>query len=296
MSYRQLRLGSIARCAPLFAVAMVAAAGSLAFGAPTPVTDCTTIKTPGTYQLTQAINASASGDCIVIKAGNVILNLHNFNLIGTTGSLAGIHVMPKAGNVFIEGDGANITGFTNGVEIEGANNSMEHLAAGGNSANGVWLHRATGANVARLFCDNNGIAGLLLDHSNRCRVIDVEAGSNGQYGMWLMGSSSNFIQLFQLDDNNVELYLGCSPTGPSGTKCNPGPQSSNNRIFGGIGGLAIWAPVFGLAIDLGSVGNRIIGNDFQNDTSQDLFDNNPNCGTNLWFANRFTKADPSCIN
>ena len=46
----------------------------------------------------------SAGDCLVITASNVSLNLNHFDLLGAT-SGAGIHVMKTAARVFIEGNG-----------------------------------------------------------------------------------------------------------------------------------------------------------------------------------------------
>jgi parallel beta-helix repeat protein len=243
----------------------------------------------GTYQVPNPFTAATPGDCIVIKASNVTLDLHNSEMTGIGGSL------PGTANVFIEGDGTSISNFTNGIELEGTNSFVEHLFARDNSGNGVWLHGKKQTTVSRISCDHNGVTGMLLDHSNHNRVEGLEASQSGKFGLWLDGSSFNIVDGSDFSDNDVGLYLGCSSGGPSGVKCKPGPQSSNNQIYGNQGALAVWQPNLGIAIDLGSLSNRIIGNDIFNDVTDDLLDENPNCGNNFWFANRSAISSPSCI-
>ena len=40
---------------------------------------------------------------------------------------------------------------------------------------------------------------------------------------------------------------------------------------------------------------RVIGTDFLNNNTRDLTDENPNCATNVGFANDFKLADSACI-
>jgi hypothetical protein len=56
---------------------------------PTPVSACQTIDQPGAYVLTQ--NLAASGDCLVVNASNVTIDLAGFAITGSnTGSDSGI--------------------------------------------------------------------------------------------------------------------------------------------------------------------------------------------------------------
>jgi parallel beta-helix repeat protein len=295
MRYSELRILRSAVTFAMIAAAIAALAGSAALAAPTPVMNCTTIKKPGTYEVPSPFTAAAPGDCIVIKASDVTLNLNNSEMTGIAGSLAGIHVMPGAARVFIEGDGTSISNFTNGIELEGTNGFVEHLSAGNNSANGVWLHNAKQTTVSRIFCESNGVAGIFVDHANHNRIENVAVSQNGKFGLWLNGASFNFVIGSNFSDNDVGLYLGCSPTGPSGAKCKPGPQSSNNQVYGNSGAVATWQPNHGIAVDIGSLNNKLIGNDVFNDVIDDLLDENPNCGSNFWFANQAAISSPSCV-
>src|ERR1700733_9880701 len=80
----------------LAAVAMMLPA--VAFSqSPISITACGKIKKAGLYELDSDRVASepASGDCLVITAANVSLNLNHFDLYGATADV-GIHVMKSA--------------------------------------------------------------------------------------------------------------------------------------------------------------------------------------------------------
>ena len=66
-----------------------------------------TITKAGTYTVTASLSASG-GDCIDIKASNVILNVQKKGITGPgsgTSTGAGIHVLKSSSRAFIEGGG-----------------------------------------------------------------------------------------------------------------------------------------------------------------------------------------------
>jgi hypothetical protein len=64
---------------------------------PIAITTCGKISKAGLYEVDAnlVVSTPAAGDCLVITAPNVSLNLNNFDLFGAT-SAAGIHVMKTA--------------------------------------------------------------------------------------------------------------------------------------------------------------------------------------------------------
>jgi len=70
---------------------------------------------------------SAAGDCLIIRAPNVTVNL-NRQIITGQGSGAGVQVLASGANAFIEGDDATISGFSVGIQIDAATVLAEILA------------------------------------------------------------------------------------------------------------------------------------------------------------------------
>jgi hypothetical protein len=77
--------------AALFPIALALGAaiapGPGAQAAPTPIRECQTIDQPGSYVLER--NLTATGDCLVITANFVTVNLAGFALTGTGGQGGG---------------------------------------------------------------------------------------------------------------------------------------------------------------------------------------------------------------
>ena len=83
------------------------------------ITDCTILVEPGIYSVTQDLPASggllSGGDCILVEAANVTINLNNHTITGggsgaavTDGGVALENITIRSGTV---------TGFENGVAL-----------------------------------------------------------------------------------------------------------------------------------------------------------------------------------
>jgi hypothetical protein len=241
------------------------------------------IKKAGTYtvqnDLTSGQGLTPAGDCIDVAAPHVVLLLDGFNLTGN-GTGVGLHVMPKAAKFFVAGfrsktstastPYSTLSGWGTGAEFDANKGVMDYFQANDNAAVGILLNRATGVNVNEMSCLNNGV-----------------------YGIWLKSSSGNQINISASHNNgNSGVYLGCSSNGPNGQAC--APSSSKNRIFNHSSGPSKPSgnTHYGIAIDTGGVGNRIINTGSGGNGTADLLDNNPNCGTNIWHANTFNTVVP----
>jgi hypothetical protein len=100
----------------------------------------------------------------------------------------------------------------------------------------------------------------------------------------------------------ASAYLGCNPTGPNGTTCPAGtPSSDNNSLTGNaLNAMAHLSDVsnsasqrFGIAVGLGSRGNRFSFITGSGNVTDDALDENPNCANNRWFAGTFTASSPA---
>ena len=112
------------------------------------VINCMTITTAGVYVVDGPLTQSGPGDCLLIKAANVTLDLNHQTVTGS-GSGVGVHIEASAGNAFVEGAAATISGFADGIEMDGANAFAENFFANDNADAGVYLNAAKQARVAR---------------------------------------------------------------------------------------------------------------------------------------------------
>jgi len=245
-----------------------------------------TITAKGHYEvmhdLSIAQGLTAKNGCIDIKASNVFLLLNGYSIAGdNTKSGIGIHVLPGAKSVFVEGvasedstalsDFTELTSWDVGVLWEGAHGILDDVESALNGTAGIELNRATG-NV----------------------LSDFTLHENAVYGMWLKASSNNQIECGSFHSNdNTGLYVGCSASGPSGKRCKGVGASNNNHLYD----LSSTSNAIGIAIDLGNSGNAITDNFTFNNGTADLADKNPACGNDLWYGNHFdTQAsDSGCI-
>lgn len=276
---------------------------------PIPITACQSITTTGYYQVQNTLS-STGGDCLVIQAPYVTLNL-NGNAISGSGTGAGIHVLdntaPDTSNeteikgVFIEGGSAIISGFATGIEDNAIGTFGEDFQVNSNKGDGLLLRRARGGHYSTFSAEANGVSGVHIRHGSGNTLVALGTTGNTVYGVWLDDSSNNSIdENFAAGNGIAGYYLGCSPTGPNGVSCTHGSSSSNlifsSVSFGSAFG-SILTQQYGIAVDLGNNNNRIANNGSTSNAIDDMLDENASCGTNIWFFNGFGTANPaSCIN
>ncbi len=249
-----------------------------------------TITKPGTYAVSADLSASsgltAGNGCIDVKAARVKLLLQG-HLIQGAGTGVGLHLLPSATGAFVEGQGAEgdepgtsalIEDWDTGIRWEASNGILDHLGSQSNASFGIELDNARGNDIS-----------------------DYDASFNGIYGTFIVGSSANQIDAAKSGDNAIAgIYLGCSTGGPSGERCKGVKPSNNNFIYDVHAGVSKGSQVvskFGIVIDTGNGGNLVTDDLSRGDTTDDLTDMNPGCGTNIWFANSFDtqSSTPPCI-
>jgi hypothetical protein len=235
-----------------------------------------TITKGGLYTVTADLSGAA-GDCIAIKANNVILNTNKHKITGPgsgTSTGAGIHVLKSSSGAFIEADSL-LSGWKYGLEVQGKNTAMDDSGFEHNVV-GVFLDGATGANIN-----------------------DFGAEDNSVYGVWIRGSKDNQVNCFNAQNNTgTGVYIGCHNNDTRGTRCRRVKPSSGNRIYdfdSENNGDA------GVVIDVGNKGNVVTDLTIKNNTGGvDSIDENPGCGTDHWMDNgsgssNFGVTSQSCI-
>jgi len=251
----------------------------------TTITACgCTIASAGTYAVANDLNASqgltSRGSCIDINTTNVKLFTNGFNIIGAgTGTGTGIHVLNTANNALLEASGpeaqytyTTLSGWQYGLESEADNVMIDAYYFDGNTT-GVWLRNAA----------NN-------------HLTYFDASGNTTYGAWIRGGSGNSIDNAYLGNNGVAgLYVGCSTTGPTGTRCTGFGNTSSGNFISFAGSEAGGPPQsYGIALESGSTGNTVADTAFVGNTADDFWDGSTTA-VNVWRVNSFTTANRSYI-
>lgn len=267
---------------------------------PIAIIACGKITKPGLYELDNVLVASTSsaGDCLVITASNVSLNLNGFDLWGGAVSAVGIHVMKTASKAFIEGNGSIIQAFGVGIQIDAPGALVDNFTVLSNTDAGVLLNHVQQVDLSNFSATTNKNDGVrIVGGGYNVLQMPVISG-NGRFGVWVQSSSHNSIGNFEINKNALTgIYIGCSQAGPRGL-CARGATASNyNYLFSGTikdSGLQ----QYGVAIDLGDNFNRVVNVFASQNFVFDLLDVNPDCGTNYWFAEPIIGmvAPPTCIN
>ncbi len=282
----------------MVAVTLPSAAYSLV---PTAITACGKITKAGLYELDSDLIASSpsAGDCLVITASNVSLNLNHFDLLGATNAV-GIHVMKTAARVFIEGNGSTIQTFGVGIQIDAPDALADSFTVLSNTDAGVVLNKVQQADLSNFSATNNKNDGVRIVEGGYNVLQTPVITGNGRYGVWAESSSHNSVGNFDVTDNSLAgIYIGCSQAGPSSLCKKGSPASNYNSLFSGVAGVSnSGVQQYGVAIDKGDNFNRVVNvRAWQNDEF-DMLDVNVGCASNFWFAEPIIGqvAPPACIN
>src|SRR5688572_836579 len=144
------------RRVPLVATIAAALLPAAAAAAPQLVNNCQTISQPGSYAVNRNLNAN--GDCLVVAADFVTIDLQGFVLTGNS-SGAGIAVPAGPVRRGLSVVNGTVTGFLNGIDAANSTGTaVERVYATGNTLHGI----LTGgrAIVTRSRSTNNGGDGI----------------------------------------------------------------------------------------------------------------------------------------
>jgi parallel beta-helix repeat protein len=262
--------------------------------APTLLSNCTTIVTPGFYELETPIVTSGVISCIDIFSAGVTLSLQS-TITGDGTHGIGIHIEVGAAGTIIRGNavkenptaGAKVSGFNVGVRDDQGGSVIGDFQISNNHTSGLVMQGASADICDDLRVDNNGHDGIHVISSSRTRITFSEANSNGVYGLWLDNSDHSVIDRLTASGNgttNIEVGIPLSDL----------PSPAN--IFDGV---SIGGARFGVLIERASTGNTVtqsqIDANSTPDTTVDAEDNNHNCKKNLWFNNTFISSSLPCI-
>ena len=144
------------------ALAALLVAPAAALAAPQNISACQTISLPGAYTLNK--NLVAVGDCIVIAASFVTLDLNGFAIMGDgtgTGIQEAVSVPFPGFRGVVVRNGA-VTNFGNGIRFPNSTGvTVDRVNATLNANNGVELGQRAVVTASR--ADENGGIGMLVD-------------------------------------------------------------------------------------------------------------------------------------
>jgi hypothetical protein len=138
---------------------------------------CRTIDEPGAYVLNK--NLQAHGDCIIVTASFVTIDLNGYTLFGN-GSGRGIGNESAAEAVTVRH--GSITNFTNGILLVGSSRHViEDVRLISNLENGIRIQGGYGA-IRDSVASGNGMVGIRFSGGNGNSIIGNVANHN-QFGI-----------------------------------------------------------------------------------------------------------------
>ena len=278
-----------ARFSALTAIFVIAAAMPALAASAIPVIGCTTISTPGFYEVTVPINAV--GTCIVINTSGVTLEVAN----DITGNGDGIGIQLTSdtegdvvrGPIGEFGEHATISNFNVGIESDGSGEVIGDFDLDDNLDTGLLINGPNaGTSCDHINANNNTNYGVHFLSSNGARGFDIGGHNNGIYAVWLDFSTHVILS-----------GIGGSSNGTADAQLGgPSAYSKSNVIdYADVSGSK-----YGLVIEKGSrsnvIGNAgLLSNGETAATIDDLLDKNEACDHDIWFVSSYKKRSPSCI-
>ncbi len=275
-----------------------------------PVTKCELISTTGNYCVpADTLLTSTGGDCLVIAAPNVSLNLEdqaNFTgSINGAGTGAGIRVMTRATSFSLRiGSCWAINNFNVGIEDDGAAapslNSPSILCAPliANVNYGIDFYEVIGGHYSGSADISANVEGVLINGGSQnyiagaYKTLPPPASGvepimrilEGRNGVHIRNSEHNTVLAIQVESASTQ---GIFIDGSSGNIV------SQNQILGDD------ITLIGIRANSSSVDNFILQNSAAMDTYYDLFQGTTattvGCNGNVWSDNHFGTANQSCI-
>jgi len=265
------------------------------------VTACgTVINAPGDYQLANDL-ASCSGNGVTISASNVNFDLAGFTITGistvascnTVVSQIGINVT-AASQVQI--GGGTVAGFVDGIDLGASNSTVRGLTLANNCFFGLVVSNAADVLIEANTVTGTGTDGVLLLNADAAIMQSNRIANNGRFGVLIVsGSDQNTIR-----DNAFSANGAAAGGAGIGVVGGTNTQIFRNVVSGNLQGIALFTngnavegniasenQTVGISVSGVAANNRLEGNTATANSTNDLMDVNPICGTNIWQNNFF---------
>jgi hypothetical protein len=200
---------------------------------PVQITACTTITEPGSYIVVNNITPSAPGDCLIVAANFVTIDLGGFlikgNVVSPTGPVGGGITTDSKGHTGIAIRNGTITAFDHGITLNAEGVHIEGVHTRRNKQNGIRVSSNVngGAIIKDCIATGNGATGIL--------VVSAAAVITGNI------ANDNFdgveVGLGPFPSKSGSTVIGNSANGNfHGIIAWPGTMlANNNATFNGIG-------------------------------------------------------------
>jgi hypothetical protein len=200
-----IKLSALRFTAPLFAMLLIGGLCGSA-GAATAVSSCQTLSAPGNYFLTK--NLTASGDCLVIAADNVAIDLKGHTITGN-GSSSGINDDGLDRDYAIIANGT-IRNFDTGINLHSSGSAIiSNINASNNGSEGIFISEC--CNTLNSVTANNNIVGIEID-SDDSSLTNIQANGNSNGGV-MISECCNTLVGSTVSNNTgigVEMHFGDS--------------------------------------------------------------------------------------
>ncbi|NHN61337.1 MULTISPECIES: nitrous oxide reductase family maturation protein NosD [Halorussus] len=237
-------------------------------GDPERIDSCTTIDDPGRYALVDDVRNASAGQCIRIRASDVVLDgrghlVDGRGSFGTAGVAVGAWARPVS-NVTVRN--LTVADWDDGVRLTEADRGAFLDVTAIRSRVGVRLYSSSRNRLADVRASDNAVHGLsLLDDSDGNRASNVTAAGNALFGVHLGADSSG---------NRVENAIaraneyGVVAVGADGNHI-VGGRATGNRIAGvwlsaaddtRVADLRLSNRFYGVFVADGSTNNSLAGN------------------------------------
>ena len=185
----------------------------------TPIAACGTLSSPGNYFLTG--NLSATGDCLVIAADNVAIDMKGKTITGS-GSHAGITDLGNSFSFQIITNG-KISNFENGIDLSNSGEAIiNNVDSSKNTNDGIFIEECCNT-LNAVTANNNGGTGIVIDSSNSS-LTNVAANGNGAGGILIEGDESTVVASTASKNTGIGVEIDdcCSFVIASKTQKNTG--------------------------------------------------------------------------
>src|ERR1700730_11418989 len=175
-----IKLSARILTAALFAMLLIGGLGGRASAQATAISTCGTLSAPGNYFLTR--NLTATGDCLVIAADNVAIDLKGKTITGN-GSGAGITDgdLPHPSAIITNG---TIRNFENGIDLADSGEAIiSNIDSSKNAGDGIFIDRCCNT-LNSVTTNGNGGTGIDIA-SDDSSLSNIQANGNGDGGIFI---------------------------------------------------------------------------------------------------------------
>jgi hypothetical protein len=201
-----IKLSARALTAALFATVLIGGLCGRA-GAATAISACGTLSSAGNYYLTS--NLTATGDCLVIAAANVAIDMKGKTITGN-GTGEGIVDDGSERDYAVIANG-KIRNFENGIDLGNSGLAIiSNVDSSKNAGDGIYIDGCCDT-LNAVKANNNGGTGILID-SDDSSLTKIQANFNGDDGI-LITSCCNTLTASTVSNNTgigVEMLDCCN--------------------------------------------------------------------------------------